>query len=139
MGNSAGSELLKINAKLLGQDDKCLRVQAVSCTHRPHCPHPHLIAALPRCPQAGVPTNTHIFNSLITACLVGGALQNALAIFEWMVSGRRVTDDIQADTSTYNILIKACHQVRMLNIRKEWKGTTWFLTSNGEVYFITGE
>lgn len=109
-------------------------------TPTPHRrPPPSPPPAFPRCPQAGVPTNTHIFNSLITACLVGGALQNALAIFEWMVSGRRVTDDIQADISTYNILIKACHQVRMLYIGKEWEGTTWFLTSNGEGFVITGE
>lgn len=36
----------------------------------------------------------------------------ALDIFEWLVSGREITEPIPADITTYNTLIKACHQVR---------------------------
>eukprot|EP00955_Chlamydomonas_euryale_P045570 353182-Chlamydomonas_euryale.AAC.62 len=60
--------------------------------------------------QAEIKADTATLNSLIKACLTGGALQNALGIFEWMVSGKRVADDIPADIETYNTLIRACHQ-----------------------------
>jgi hypothetical protein len=64
--------------------------------------------------QAGVPSDTQTVNSLIKASLAGGALENALGIFEWMVSGRRVTDPLPADIETYNTLIRACHQAGQL-------------------------
>ena len=38
-------------------------------------------------------------------------IQAALDIYEWLVSGRDVASPIPADIETYNILIKACHQV----------------------------
>eukprot|EP00967_Tisochrysis_lutea_P056504 scaffold71367_cov21-Tisochrysis_lutea.AAC.2 len=36
----------------------------------------------------------------------------ALDIYEWLVAGRDVHSPIPADIETYNILIRACHQVR---------------------------
>eukprot|EP00195_Chlamydomonas_chlamydogama_P009493 CAMPEP_0202892486 /NCGR_PEP_ID=MMETSP1392-20130828/2204_1 /ASSEMBLY_ACC=CAM_ASM_000868 /TAXON_ID=225041 /ORGANISM="Chlamydomonas chlamydogama, Strain SAG 11-48b" /LENGTH=693 /DNA_ID=CAMNT_0049576461 /DNA_START=248 /DNA_END=2329 /DNA_ORIENTATION=- len=60
--------------------------------------------------QAGVPANTSTYNSLIRACVAGSALDEALGIFEWLVSGRDVADPIPADIDTYNSLIRACHQ-----------------------------
>ncbi len=46
------------------------------------------------------------------ARLQGQALDVALDIYEWLISGRDVTEPIPADITTYNTLIKACHQVR---------------------------
>lgn len=101
--------------------------QGSKCTHVQHnklllrvllSPFCHLsatprvtLAALFCAGQTDVPVDNVTLNSLIKACLTGGALHNALGIFEWMVSGKRVSDHIPADIDTYNTLIRACHQV----------------------------
>jgi len=43
--------------------------------------------------------------------------QAALDIYEWLVAGRDVNSPIPADIETYNILIQACHQVRVCIVR----------------------
>jgi hypothetical protein len=43
--------------------------------------------------------------------LQAGQLNSALEVYEWLVSGRDVTEPIPADITTFNTIIKACHQV----------------------------
>ncbi len=47
----------------------------------------------------------------VCVCTQGQALDVALDLYEWLVSGREVTEPLPADIATYNTLIKACHQV----------------------------
>ena len=67
-----------------------------------------------RMAQHDIQADTNTFTQLIRACVVGGALEEALEIFEWMVSGRDVQEAIPADIHTYNSLIRACHQAGRL-------------------------
>lgn len=64
-----------------------------------------------------MPADTGTFNALIRACVRGGALEAALNIFEFLVSGRDVTDPVPANIDTYNMLIHACHQVGLFSGR----------------------
>eukprot|EP00798_Chlamydomonas_sp_ICE-L_P021229 gene21229-28145_t len=75
----------------------------------------------------GLVADTGSYGALITACLNGGALDHALEVYEWMVAGRDVNDEIPADIKTYNTLIEACHQAGHLEKALEimsWVGST---------------